>query len=163
MKNKIDLPNFRKEEIERMEEIKFFLFISKISKVARLNGLEDEMELLTPLIKLTGANEDIIELAKNTIIGVNCRPLDIEVSITARAGGLPYNIVENQLMHSKKHYSLSAQYLEERKNAIMTPRLTEDILKEIIKFNSVMQKKIYPVFRLMGMEFEQEEKERWDS
>lgn len=163
MKNKITLPNFRKEEIERMEEVKFFLFISKISKVARLNGLEDEMELLTPLIKISGANEDIIELAKNTIIGVNCRPLDIEVSITARAGGLPYTLVENQLMHSKKHYELSAQYLEERRNAIMTPRLTEEILKEIIKFNDVMQKKIYPVFRFMGMSFKQEEKEQWDS
>lgn len=163
MKNKINLPNFRKEEIERMEEIKFFLFISKISKVARLNGLEDEMELLTPLIKITGANEDIIELAKNTIIGVNCRPLDIEVSITARAGKLPYTLVENQLMHSKKHYELSSQYIEERKNAIMTPRLTEEILTEIIKFNDVMQKKVYPVFRFMGMDFEKEEKERWDS
>lgn len=162
MKNKITLPTFRKEEIERMEEIKFYLFMSKISKLARGNGLEDEMELLRPLIQISGANEDIIELAKNTIVGVNCRPLEIEVSIAARAGGLPYTLVESQLMHSKKHYELSAQYIEERKNSIMTPRLADEILTEIIKFNKALQKRVYPVFRFLGMNFEQEEKDGWD-
>lgn len=162
MKKTLFMPQLKDTERERIEEVRFFLVVSKLTKLARSIGAEDEYALLKNLIELTQTNETLLTLAANSIITLPCKPSDIEVAVAAKYTGLPYRFIEKRLMHSRKFYDLIQQYLREREVNILFPRLQEELVAEVVKFNKLVRERFCPIIFLLNNDI-MEETDLWNS
>lgn len=158
----IVMPKPTSEEIERMEEVKFFLFTSKLKKLARGSGLEED-ELLKPLITITGCSESLIYNAVQSINSISAKPHELEIAVTAKYFGYHYNFVERKLMYAIKYNKLLNEYIDNHLENRLLPKLPEDITQEIIKFNKIMYEKVTYIFAFLNCFFRYKEREGWDS
>ena len=162
MSKAIEMPKPNQEEIERMEEVKFFLFISKLRKTARGSGLEED-ELLKPLITITGCSENLIYNAAQTINSISAKPHELEIAVTAKYFGYHYDFVEKRLMYAIKYNKLLLEYINNHLENILLPKLPEDLTQEVIQFNKIMYEKITYIYAFLNCQFKFKEREQWDS
>lgn len=162
MKKTLFMPLLNKAEKDRIEEVKFFLFVFRMQKLARSVGAEDEQAILKNVIELTQSNETLILLAANNITTLACKPQDIEVAVTAKYSGYPYRYIEKRLMHSRKFYDLVNEYINNHEQNMLFPRLQEEITAEIVEFNKKVRERICPIVYFLNNDIK-EETEVWNS
>ena len=157
-----EMPKPNPEEIERMEEIKFFLFTSKLRKIARGSGL-DEDELLKPLITITGCSENLIYNACQNINSIAAKPHELEIAVTAKYFGYHYDFIEKKLMYAIKYNKLLNEYINNHLENQLLPKLPEDLTQEIIKFNTLMYEKVTYIYAFLNCYFRFKERDKCDS
>lgn len=161
MKRTLNMPPLTNMEKARIEEVKFFLFISKLMRIARSTGSEDELALFRNCIEITQCNETLLTVAANNILVLANKPQEIEVAVAAKYMEYPYRFVEKRLMHSRKFYKLINEYLENREVNTLYPRLGE-LTNEIALFNRKVREVICPIFDYLDCDFT-EVSEGWNS
>lgn len=161
MKKTIEMPTLTKMEKERIEEIKFFLFVSKLMRLARSTGSEDEFALLRNCIEITQCNETILTIAANNILTLANKPQEIEVAVAAKYMEYPYRFIEKRLMHSRKFYKLITEYLENKELNVLYPKLG-DMTQAVVEFNKKVRELLCPLFKYLDCDFT-EVSEGWNS
>jgi hypothetical protein len=163
MKKTIFLPKPNEAEKERMEEVKFFLFVNKATRAARGAGLDDQLAFIRPAIAITNTSENLIMAAVKEIMSIAAKPHELEVAVTAKFMKYPYLFVEKNLMHSRKYQTLLMEYRDNKDMNELLPKLPEELTSEIIKFNREMYDKVTPIFAFLHCEFTYREIGQWDS
>ena len=163
MKRSLYLPKPKEIEKERMEEVKFFLFVNKVLKLARGAGLDDHLSLMRPLIAITNTSENLMLAAVKEIMSIAAKPHDLEVAVTARYMKFPYLFVEKNLMHARKYHDLLVEYRDNQDMNELLPKLPEELTSEIIKFNKEMFDKVTAAYTFLHCEFNYKEIGQWDS
>lgn len=162
-KTAIYLPELKPEELERIEEIKFFLFTSKLIKLARGSGLEDDYTLIRPLITITNTSENLMEAAIATMNSIAAKPHELEIAITAKAMAYPYRLIEKRVMYASKYKKALHDYLNDRTSNMLLPKCPPEITAEIVKFNKEMYNKMTYIYVFLHGEVDQKGIDTWDS
>lgn len=159
----IEMPKPKQEELDRMEEVKFYLFTSKIRNLARGSGLDNEYVLLQPLIQITGCNDNLIEAAVQGINSISAKPHELEVAVTVKYMGYNYDFIESNIMYSTKYHDHLMNYIQNRQENLLLPKLPPDLTNEIILFNQKMLDKVTPIFEYLNHKLKYKVRNSWDS
>ena len=160
----ITLPKLTKQEMERIEEIKFYFFTSKLTKSARGAGLNEEYDIVRYIFEALHLDENLMFAAISTINSIACRPSEMEVAVTCKYLKLPTRYIEKYIMNNRKFYKNCLEY-KEQKNELgeMLPKMPVELTDIVCKFNKEFKEKLSPIFKFLDTEPTLGNNESWDS
>ena len=168
MKIRFTTPTLTKQQQERVEEIKFYLFISKLTKKCNQNLVQynnnDVIQMLAELTKT-----DTIDLQNAIILldKVQNKPTKEETAIAVKYLGLPYRFINKYIMPIRSLYTALEEY-DSKSNAekinSLVPRLDAEIREQIEKFNTNFKEEVFFIFKMIGEDYKVNERNdtEWD-
>lgn len=150
---KYNLPNFTDKQLNRLEEVKFYIFTTRILKLCK-NKLKQYSigDVANILAELTNTNPIDIQNAIVLITKQNAMPSKKETAILLKYLDIPYRDINESYMSTRTFYSLIEEYSylsETEQLNYLVPRLDETTNKEIKQFNTNFEKEVFPVIRIL--------------
>lgn len=168
MKKRFITPNLNESQLKRIEEIKFYLFVSKLTKKCNASLVQynnnDVIQLLAELTKT-----DTIELLNAIIVldKVQNKPNKEETAVAVKYLGLPYRFINKYVMPIRSFYNSLEDYdAKSTSEQIQTivPRLEGNVFTQVQIFNERFKNEIYPIFKTIGEDYKSNERNEteWD-
>lgn len=150
---KYNLPTFTDKQLNRLEEVKFYMFTTRMLKLCNNKLKQYSMgDVANLLAELTNTNPLDIQNAIVLITKQNAIPSKKETAILLKHLDIPYRDINESYMSTRTFYSLIEDYTflpEQEQLNYLVPRLDEKTTKEIKQFNTNFEKDVFPVIRIL--------------
>lgn len=154
MKKKYFMPKLSESQVNRLEEIKFYLFVVRMVKLfEKARTGYDFSNMVTMFAELNNVDPVTLEQASILITKERNRPSKDDILILTKYQNLPYRFISKNFAGYRQLYNKIDEFIKNPEEKL-EQRLEDNIVNEIKKFNKNYIENMHPQLYILGTDIE---------